>query len=153
MFHNKMSRMLQIVTVFGIISLFLGLAIAGFMVPLKGSIGGDSYGFSGNLTHFGRFDGVFNPIDWTAVYTAANGDTVTTQTIDFVPDVCLDDPPPPDPADCEVSTYVQELIITGGTGRFANAIGNATVEGVFNFVTGEFEGYLKGTISRPNSGR
>ena len=49
MFHNKISRMLQIVTVFGIISLFLGLAIAGFMVPLKGSFGGDSSGFSGHL--------------------------------------------------------------------------------------------------------
>ena len=147
MFHNKMSRMLQIVTVFGIISLFLGLAIAGSMVPLKGSLGGDSYGFSGNLTHLGRFDGVFDPYTYTAVYTAANGDTVTTWTTSFEPELCLNPPV------CYVMTYVQELDITGGTGRFYNATGSATVEGVFNFATGEFEGYLKGTISRPNSGR
>ena len=149
MFHNKMSRMLQIVTVFGIISLFLGLAIAGFMVPLKGSLGGDREGFSGNFTHLGRFDGVFDYDDFTAVWTAANGDTVETQTTLFVPE-CLD--PSEDPLTC-VATYVQELFITGGTGRFDNAIGSATVEGVINLFTGEFDGYLKGTISRPNSRR
>ena len=147
MFHNKMRRMLQIVTVFGIISLFLGLATAGVKVPLKGSLGGDTYGFSGNFTHLGRFDGVFDYVNFTAVWTAANGDTVTVQTIRFEPDVCLD------PDDCNVWTYVQDLIITGGTGRFANAEGSGTVEGVINFATGEFDGYLKGTISRPNSGR
>jgi len=143
-----MSRMLQIVTVFGIISLFTGLAIAGVMVPLKGSIGGDSSGFSGNLTHLGRFDGEYNPGTGAAVYTAANGDKVTTQQISFEPQDCLD------PLDgCNVWTYVQILEITGGTGRFENATGSATVEGVFNFATIEFHGYLKGTISRPNSRR
>jgi hypothetical protein len=149
MFHNKMSRMLQIVTVFGIISLFLGLAIAGSMVPLKGSLGGDSFGFSGNFTHLGRFDGLFDFQTFTAVWTAANGDEVYVQTIFFETE-CLD--PSEDPLTC-VATYVQDLIITGGTGRFANAEGSATVEGVFNLATGEFDGYLKGTISRPNSGR
>jgi hypothetical protein len=147
MFHYKMSRMLQIVTVFGIISLFTGLAIAGSMVPMKGSLGGDSNGFSGNFTHLGRFDGLFDPATFTAVWTAANGDTVAVQTILFEAVDCLD------PPDCTVFTYVQELIITGGTGRFDNATGDGTVEGVFNFATGEFYGYLKGTISRPNSGR
>ena len=147
MFHNKMSRMLQIVTVFGIISLFLGLAIAGFMVPLKGSIGGDAFGFSGNLTHLGRFDGEYDYEEDTAVWTAANGDTVEVETTWFALGDCLN------PPYCYVFTYVQELTITGGTGRFENAKGSATVEGVFNFATIEFEGYLKGTISRPNSGR
>jgi hypothetical protein len=139
--------MLQIVTVFGIISLFMGLAIADFRVPLKGSLGGDSSGFSGIFTHLGKFDGVFDPATFTAVWTAANGDTVTVQTTLFVTGDCLN------PPDCYVLTYVQELTITGGTGRFYNATGSATVEGVFNFATGEFHGYLKGTISRPNSGR
>jgi hypothetical protein len=139
--------MLQIVTVFGIISLFMGLAIAGIMVPLKGSLGGDRDGFSGNLTHLGRFDGVYDYLTNTAVYTAANGDTVTTETTFFGPVDCLD------PPNCAVFTYVQDLDITGGTGRFENAKGSATVEGVINFVTGEFDGYLKGTITRPNSGR
>jgi hypothetical protein len=138
--------MLQIVTVLGIISLFTGLAIAGFFVPLKGSLGGDSYGFSGNFAHLGRFDGVFDPETFTAEWTAANGYILTVQTTSFVPEICLD------PPDCTVFTYVQVLIITGGTGRFDNATGNATVEGVFNFATGEFEGYLKGIISQPNSG-
>ena len=147
MFHNKMSRMLQIVTVFGIISLFLGLAIAGSRVPLKGSLGGDSNGFSGNFTHLGRFDGLFDPATFTAVWTAANGDTVTVRTDLFELGDCLN------PPDCYVFTYVQELTITGGTGRFENATGSGTVEGVINLATGEFHGYLKGTISRPNSGR
>ena len=150
MFHNKMSRMLQIVTVFGIISLFMGLAIAGFRVPLKGSLGGDSSGFSGIVTHLGKFDGVFDPATLTAVWTAANGDEVYVQTDSFELQVCLD------PPDCDVFTYVQELTITGGTGRFENADGSGTVEGVFSFVNGipdEFHGYLKGAITRPNSGR
>lgn len=149
MFHNKMRRMLQIVTVFGTISFFLGLAIAGVMVPLKGSLGGDTYGFSGNFTHLGRFDGVFDYTNFTAVWTAANGDEVYVQTTVFETE-CLD--PSEDPTTC-VATYVQELIITGGTGRFYNATGSASVEGVINLATGEFHGYLKGRISRPNSGR
>ncbi len=147
MFHNKMSRMLQIVTVFGIISLFLGLAIAGIKVPLKGSLGGDRDGFSGNFTHLGRFDGVYDYDTDTAVWTAANGDTVEVETTSFVLVDCLN------PPDCYVFTYVQELNITGGTGRFDNATGSGTVEGVINLAAGEFDGYLKGTISRPNSGR
>ena len=144
MFHNKMSRMLQIVTVFGIISLFLGLAIAGLMVPLKGSLGGDRDGFSGNFKHLGRFDGVYDYVEDTAVWTAANGDEVTIETTFFV---LIEETEP------SIFIYEQTLIITGGTGRFANAEGNATVEGVINLVTGEFDGYLKGTISRPNSRR
>jgi len=147
MFHNKMSRMLQIVTVFGIISLFTGLAIAGVMVPLKGSLGGDTFGFSGNFTHLGRFDGVYDYAEDTAVWTAANGDTVEVKTTSLLLVDCLN------PPDCYVWTYEQELDITGGTGRFYKAFGSGTVEGVINFVAGEFEGYLKGTISRPNSGR
>jgi len=139
--------MLQIVTVFGIISLFLGLAIAGSMVPLKGSLGGDRDGFSGNFTHLGRFDGVYDYDEDTAVWTAANGDTVEVETTLFALGDCLN------PPDCYVFTCVQELTITGGTGRFENATGSGTVEGVINFVAGEFGGYLKGTISRPNSGR
>ena len=139
--------MLQIVTVFGIISLFLGLAIAGSRVPLKGSLGGDSNGFSGNFTHLGRFDGVFDPATFSAVWTAANGDTVLVQTTFFGAVDCLN------PPDCTVNTYVQRLEIRNGTGRFLNASGGGTVEGVFNFATLEFYGYLKGTISQPNSGR
>ena len=149
MFHNKMRRMLQIVTVFGIIPFFLGLAIAGDWVPLKGSLGGDTYGFSGNFTHLGRFDGVFDYTNFSAVWTAANGDEVYVRTTSFDTE-CLD--PSEDPSTC-VATYVQDLIIEGGTGRFENAIGSGTVEGVINLAIGEFHGYLKGTISRPNSRR
>jgi hypothetical protein len=39
----------------------------------------------------------------------------------------------------------------GGTGRFENAVGGATVTGCINFGTVEYDGYLDGTISRPNS--
>ena len=93
---------------------------------------------------------MFDPATLTAVWTAANGDTVDARTDSFELQVCLD------PPDCNVFTYKQVLTITGGTGRFENATGGGTVEGVFSFVDGipeEFDGYLKGTISRPNSGR
>jgi len=139
--------MLQIVTVFGIISLFLGLAIAGDMVPLKGSLGGDRDGFSGNFTHLGSFDGVYDYDEDTAVWTAANGDEVYVRTTDFATGDCLN------PPYCYVFTYVQVLTIMGGTGRFDNADGSGTVEGVINFDAGEFYGYLQGTITRPNSRR
>ena len=119
-------------------------AVAGDLVPLKGKFEGVGNNFSGNFTHLGKFTGVFDPDTFTAVWTAANGDTVTNQTISF--DLIEEVEP-------GVFIYEQSLVITGGTGRFANAVGSADVVGLIDFVTGAFDGDLDGEISRPNSRR
>ncbi len=119
-------------------------AVAGEMVPLKGKFEGVGNDFAGKFTHLGKFSGVFDPDTFTAVWTAANGDTVTNQTIAFIP---IEEVAP------GVFIYEQSLLITGGTGRFANAIGFAEVVGLIDFVTGDFDGDVDGRISRPNSRR
>lgn len=97
--------------------------------------------FSGNFTHIGKFQGLVDINAQTAVWTAANGDTITNQTIFFE---TFEEVSP------GVFRYEQTLIITGGTGRVANATGNATATGLINGVTGAYDGVLVGTISRPN---
>lgn len=142
MFHNKTSRIVLFATVFCIVFSFLGLAFAGDNVPLKGNFSGVGNDFSGNFTHLGLFDGfiVFPAATWTA----ANGDEVYAITVNFVFDPTKECP------DGFVG-YIQQLVINEGTGRFENAKGGATVTGCINIVTGEYDGYLDGTISRPNS--
>ena len=146
MFRNKMSRITLIATVFCITFSLVGLAFAGDKVPLKGSFTGVGPDFGGNFTHLGRFEGLItssNPPFTEAEWTAANGDTVTNEAVFFLGAQI--------PGSPGVFNYTQEVTITGGTGRFANAEGSATVEGVIDFNTGEYDGYLKGSITRPNS--
>ena len=116
---------------------------AGDFVPLKGRFAGVGADFSGNFTHIGKFQGVADMEARTAVWIAANGDTITNQTtsFDLVEEVSPD-----------VFRYEQTLVITGGTGRFANATGSATATGLINRVTGVYDGKLTGVISRPNGG-
>lgn len=118
-----------------------GSAHAGRMVPLKGRFAGAGADFSGNLTHLGRFVGVFDAATGTAVWTAANGDTMTNQTVSFVLVEEVED---------GVFTYEQGLVITGGTGRFASAAGEATVTGTIDLATGAYDGVIDGEVSRPN---
>jgi hypothetical protein len=112
-------------------------------VPLRGDFDGVATEFSGNFSHLGRFTGVvdLDPNDGTddTVWVAANGDTVTNQTTSFVPN--------PD------GTYVQTIVITGGTGRFEGATGTATITGDFDFGTFVYDGHLEGTISQPGPRR
>lgn len=150
MYSTKASHLLSVLALSWLTSCLAAPAHAGVMVPLKGSFDGqivnlenDSI-FYGNFTHLGRFDGTSDGASATAQWTAANGDTVTNQTTSFV----LEEEISPN-----VFTYVQMLVITGGTGRFENAGGSAVVEGTIDFATGEFDGFLKGTITRPNSQR
>ncbi len=123
--------------------LFAFAAYGSDQVPLKGNFEGTGPNFAGKFTHLGIFAGVFDPNTFTAVWTAANGDTVTNQTISFL----LTEEISPG-----VFTYNQYIVITGGTGRFVGATGSATAIGTINLNTGAFDGYLVGTISRPNSG-
>ncbi len=112
-------------------------------VPLKGDFAGVAAEFSGNFSHLGSFTGVvdLDPSDGTddTVWTAANGDTVTNQTTGFTvfPD----------------GSYEQTIVITGGTGRFQDATGSATITGAFDFTTLVYDGHLVGSISQPGPRR
>lgn len=152
-FHQKLNRFVLVFLFmsFGVLASavlavvpvsWLALPVqAAEYVPLKGYFAGAGADFSGNFTHLGRFQGVVDLATSTAVWTAANGDTVTNQTTAFV---LVEEVAP------GVFRYEQTLVITGGTGRFANATGSATATGLIDVTTGAYDGKLVGTISRPN---
>jgi len=108
---------------------------------MNGHFAGVGADFSGNFTQIDEFQGLADLDAQTAVWTAANGDTLTNQTTAFV---LVEEVAP------GIFRYEQRLVITGGTGRFANATGDATATGLINVVTGAYDGVLTGTISPPN---
>ena len=75
-------------------------------VPLKGRFAGAGADFSGNFTHIGNFQAMVDLEASTAVWTAANGDTITNQTTSFV---LVEE------VSSGVFRYEQTLVITGGT--------------------------------------
>lgn len=93
----------------------------------------------------GRYRECFDPAtgvvaDGSFTLTTANGDAVFgTFTGQAVPagewSVHYDDPG----------------VITGGTGRFTDAGGAITTDGIANLATGEYNGTLSGSVSRPAS--
>lgn len=135
----------------GLMLLLVGFAPAstssgGREVPIRGRFNGVGETFSGHATHLGRFDGV---IDNTteppnAVWTAANGDTLTNITTSFEIDFSA-------PVGPTRYRYTQTIEFTGGTGRFENASGSAVVAGTIDVVTFDYDGRINGTISRPNA--
>ncbi len=55
-----------------------------------------------------------------------------------------------EPTDEEgVFDNVEVAVVSGGTGRFANATGYLTLGGQINFITSSFEAPFEGAISRP----
>lgn len=120
-----------------------GGAQAADMVPLKGKFAGAE--FSGTFSHLGHFQRLVDLSTGQAVWTAADGDTVTAQTLSFVPDFG-------NPITPTLFPYTQTIAITGGTGRFAGATGFVSVTGTIDVVVFEYDGLVNGTISRPNSG-
>jgi hypothetical protein len=94
----------------------------------------------GNLTIVGEASCIDNEVGFAAemqdTFTAANGDMVTTaitmQLCPIAPGIYHG-----------VGTYV----VTGGTGRFANATGSGVFDGTGNFNTGTIICALNGTIS------
>ena len=140
---------------------FASPAMAGQRVPFKGSLaavetdavqGGtlvvDGSGV-GKATHLGRYTITFH-VDvnlgtfigvGTVTFIAANGDTLSASLIGQAA-------PTPDP---NISMLEEVATITGGTGRFAGATGNFTIERVLNLSTGISSGSFSGTISNPGS--
>jgi len=104
---------------------------------------------TGTATHLGQYTlqipAVVDPVARTAVgtyeFTAANGDTVRA---DFTGQAT----PTATPG---VLSIVETATITGGTGRFAGATGNFTVQRLFDSVASTTVGSFEGTISSPGS--
>ena len=94
----------------------------------------------GSLTIVGEASCIDNEVGFAAemqdTFTAANGDIVTTaitmQLCPIAPGIYHG-----------IGTY----IVTGGTGRFANATGSGVFDGTGNFNTGTIICALTGTIS------
>ena len=99
---------------------------------------------TGNATHLGQFTFEYDEVvnlstgvgTGTYEFTAANGDKLTAAWtgLGF---------PTADPT---VLSIVENATITGGTGRFANASGDFTIERLFSFVTNSGGGSIDGTI-------
>ena len=104
---------------------------------------------TGNATHLGRFTveipHIVNATNRTSTGTyefiAANGDTLTAG---FSGQATLTAP--------GVLSIVETAMITGGTGRFADATGSFSVKRLFNQVTGLTTGSFEGTISSSGAG-
>jgi hypothetical protein len=141
----------------------VALSSAGEFVPFKGSLEG-SYTVTvnpgpppigtfegtgeGQATHLGRFTYEFPHTvnfgaapprgDGVYIFTAANGDIVEADFIGYSTPLALG-----------FVLVEEKAVITGGTGRFAEASGNFTVFRLVDQVNGETIGCFEGTISRP----
>ena len=140
----------------------VGRVAAGNVVPFTGSLEGvvtrtplappfvsvlvES---TGNATQLGRFtlenEHLVNTATRTLIgsheFAAANGDTLTA---DFTGQFSPTENP-------RVLSIVETATITGGTGRFTDAIGSFTVERLFNLDTLTTSGSFEGTISSPGA--
>jgi len=134
-----------------------GLAAAAQQVPFSGSLEGsaDISGFpnvvlhaTGTASQLGQYTFTMPHVvspptgSGTFEFVASNGDTlVGTETGSATPTSTPD-----------VLFIVENLTITGGTGRFAGATGSFTIERLYNRVTLVTAGSFTGTISAPGAG-
>jgi len=138
-------------------------ALAGSQVPFKGSDVGHFeipglcqdgsarvvIGGTGTATHLGRytyaanecFDPATGSFAGIHTFTAANGDRLFGSYAGQV--TPTDDP--------DVASYQEQLLITGGTGRFAGATGVLEANGLANLATGAYSQTLSGSLSSPGS--
>ena len=138
-----------------------GRAVAEEQSPIKGSIQGVEIAdvqfpklfvdgsASGRATHLGRFTMTYElEVDFltsetfgSSVFTAANGDSLTT-------DITGRGTPTENP---DVHSIVEVHTITGGTGRFAGATGTFIRTSLLNLVSGSTSGSFEGTIVLNNA--
>jgi len=138
-------------------------ALAGSQVPLKG---GDAGGFgpgdhacptgydaldidgTGTASQVGAYtyhaDECFNGatllFSGTFSITAANGDRIVGTYSGDVPVIAF-----------PLAVYEQDMIVTGGTGRFEGASGDLHGRGLANLATGTYTQDLRGTVASPGS--
>jgi len=159
-FNSAAGLALAVLAVLGL----AGPAAAGDEVPFKGSFAGertertvltpttvlDRWDMAGTATQLGKFEMVtWAEVDFstlpvtgvgTATLVAANGDLVyadVTGHSEFV-----------EPG---VVRIIEYGVITGGTGRFADATGSYTSSRLTSLITNETAGSFEGSISTPGS--
>jgi hypothetical protein len=150
-------KTINILAAMSLIAVFASPALAGEETPFKGSLATIQTGVVqggtlvvnasgvGNATKLGRFSMTYQEqVDLstgigtgTYNFVAANGDSLTARFIGTAT-------PTPDP---NILIVDENVTITGGTGRFANATGTFTVQRVLNLTTGISTGSFSGAIS------
>jgi hypothetical protein len=114
---------------------------------LTGTFANGSASYHGQMSHVGAFGGGFqvvatNPdgsLVTTGAFVAANGDTLTKSST-----ITLGTTATPG-----IDTFIDTVMITGGTGRFAGDVGLLTITGQVNLNTGAFSGEMTGTLTEP----
>jgi hypothetical protein len=116
-------------------------------VPHRGSFVGTGSPVSvvtGNATLLGRFVGTGTVLAQTPTgiqgefaWTGAHGDAITGTFVLTLTGM----------VEPGVFTFIETAQITSGTGRFANATGNALAAGTINVVTSEFSGRFDGWMT------
>jgi hypothetical protein len=117
------------------------------VTPLQPPLAAIDGSATGTGTHLGQFTVTFpHTVNFatrtgvgTYTFTAANGDTLTG---DFTGQA--QGAPP-------LVSIVEQVTVTGGTGRFAGATGTFTVQRQFNQSTGATQGSFEGEISSVGS--
>lgn len=115
---------------------------------------------SGEATHLGEYEVIrrhcFNPGNNPPTFeegvfwmTAANGDSLTGEYSGALADVLEVD----SEGNPVVIVIDAPYVVTGGTGRFANAEGDGSIEGIFNLKTQEGDFTTEGWISYEASDR
>lgn len=126
-----------------------GTAVVTSVTKLPGGLTQVNFNTSGKATHLGDFTGPLTRIQnhqgtfgSTAVIVGANGkDSVffsVSGQFESTKDKC-------------VATSTGVYIVTGGSGAFANATGNGTIETRIDLCANTATGTYSGTISKPNS--
>jgi hypothetical protein len=154
-------HIISIVAALALLATLTGVALAGQKeLPFKGTLQAvETLNFTnppimtstasgwGNATHLGQYT-----LSWevevnletitgtgTGHFVAANGDSLyTVGTGQATP---TDEP--------DVFRVIENMIITGGTGRFAGASGNFTTDRIVDLTTGVTSGTISGTIELP----
>ena len=152
---------ISIVAALALLATLTGVALAGQKeLPFKGTLQAvETLNFTnppimtstasgwGNATHLGQYT-----LSWevevnletitgtgTGHFVAANGDSLyTVGTGQATP---TDEP--------DVFRVIENMIITGGTGRFAGASGNFTTDRIVDLTTGITSGTINGNIVLP----
>ena len=106
---------------------------------------------TGRSTTLGNYSGVYRECFDPATGAVTGGTfTLTAANDDKVFGTFDGQAGPTD--DPTVVSYDDPGVITGGTGRFADAGGSITTSGLANLATGEYTGTITGSVSRPASG-
>jgi hypothetical protein len=119
-------------------------------IPLQPPLVSNLNEATGTATQLGRFTlkipHIVNTMTRIATgtyeFTAANGDTLVAT---FTGQATVVSP--------GVLSVLDTATISGGTGRFAGAIGSFTTERVFVMATGNITGSFEGTISSPGASK